>query len=262
MKLKLDESGNVVLTNDGLPIYVHEDGKEVGADFPRAVATIKTISDERDKYRDEATKAKEALAAYDGIDPEGAKAALQTIADLDKGELLTADKVDALRREVGETYKERIAELEKSSATKLEAERKKVAELQAKLDDRTLGAAFSASRFAKSLRYPPDVARSYWGSRFRVGDDGVIYAVDDKGNKLMSNERPGELAGFEESLAMMVNGSPDKDNHFAAPNARGTETGTPSNGSANGRVKTRSELNALPPAARTKFFEEGGQLTD
>ena len=39
MKLKFDEQGHVVV-QDGKPVYVHDDGKEVPFDAPQALAKI------------------------------------------------------------------------------------------------------------------------------------------------------------------------------------------------------------------------------
>ena len=39
MKLKLDENGHVVVEN-GMPVYVHEDGKEIPFDATKATAKI------------------------------------------------------------------------------------------------------------------------------------------------------------------------------------------------------------------------------
>ena len=45
MKLKLDEQGHVVL-QDGKPVYIHDDGKEVAFDAPATVATITRLNGE------------------------------------------------------------------------------------------------------------------------------------------------------------------------------------------------------------------------
>lgn len=45
MKLKLDENGYVVV-QDGKPVYVHDDGKEVAFDAPQTVQKISTLNGE------------------------------------------------------------------------------------------------------------------------------------------------------------------------------------------------------------------------
>ena len=62
MKLKLDDKGNVVL-QDGKPVYVHDDGKEVAFDAPTTVATISRLNGEArtNRERAEAAEAKVSL---------------------------------------------------------------------------------------------------------------------------------------------------------------------------------------------------------
>lgn len=45
MKLKLDENGHVVVEN-GMPVYVHEDGKEIPFDATKATAKIAELNSE------------------------------------------------------------------------------------------------------------------------------------------------------------------------------------------------------------------------
>jgi len=45
MKLKLDENNNVVV-KDGMPVYVHEDGKEIPFDANKATVKIAELNSE------------------------------------------------------------------------------------------------------------------------------------------------------------------------------------------------------------------------
>ena len=77
MKLKLDEAGHAVL-QDGKPIYIHDDGKEVPFDAAGTVATITRINGEAKSHRERAEAATTALKAFEGItDPAAAIKALQ-----------------------------------------------------------------------------------------------------------------------------------------------------------------------------------------
>ena len=80
MKLKLDEAGHAVL-QDGKPIYIHDDGKEVPFDAAGTVATITRINGEAKGHRERADAAEKALKGFDGItDPAAAIKALETVA--------------------------------------------------------------------------------------------------------------------------------------------------------------------------------------
>ena len=64
MKLKLDENGNVVV-QDGKPVYVYDDGKEVAYDVPAAVAKISSLNAEAKQHREAKEAAEAKLKAFD-----------------------------------------------------------------------------------------------------------------------------------------------------------------------------------------------------
>src|ERR1700754_878130 len=98
MKLKLDDDGHVVVSDDK-PVYVHDDGKEVAFDAPGTVATISRLNGEAKGHREAKEAAEASLKRFEGIaDPEVAKRALETVKNLDDGKLLQADKVDEIKR--------------------------------------------------------------------------------------------------------------------------------------------------------------------
>ena len=74
MKLKLDEQGNAVL-QDGKPVYVHDDGKEIPFDAPAAMQKISGLNTEAKQHREAKGTAEAKLKAFDGI--EDAAAALK-----------------------------------------------------------------------------------------------------------------------------------------------------------------------------------------
>ncbi|VTP69605.1 Uncharacterised protein [Leclercia adecarboxylata] len=45
MKLKLDANGHVVVEN-GMPVYIHDDGKEIAFDAAQAVSKITSLNGE------------------------------------------------------------------------------------------------------------------------------------------------------------------------------------------------------------------------
>lgn len=94
MKLKLDENGHVVV-QDGRPVYVHEDGKEVVFDAPQTIATISRLNGEAKAHREAKEKAESTLKAFEGIeDPVAAKKALETLKNFDDKKLVDAGEVE------------------------------------------------------------------------------------------------------------------------------------------------------------------------
>ena len=82
MRLKLDEQNHAVL-QDGKPVYVHEDGKEVPFDAAQAVGKIASLNAEAKQHREAKEAAEAKLKAFDGLDADKAKKALETVANLD-----------------------------------------------------------------------------------------------------------------------------------------------------------------------------------
>ena len=80
MKLKLDEKGQVVLEN-GLPVWVADDGKEIAYDVPRLVGDLSRVNSESAGRRKDIEALNEKLKALEGIDPakyQEMQASLQT----------------------------------------------------------------------------------------------------------------------------------------------------------------------------------------
>ena len=93
MKLKLDEKGAAVL-QDGLPVWVTDDNKDVAYDVPQLVANASKSTGELEALRKEHAALGDKLKVFDGLDPDKARAALETVANLDAGKLLDAGKVE------------------------------------------------------------------------------------------------------------------------------------------------------------------------
>ena len=63
MKLKLDENNNVVV-KDGMPVYVHEDGKEIPFDANKATVKIAELNSEAKQHREAKEAAEAKLKAF------------------------------------------------------------------------------------------------------------------------------------------------------------------------------------------------------
>ena len=115
MKLKLDENGHVVV-KDGFPVWVAEDGAEIAYNVPDLVNKISAVNAESAGRCKDIDALTSQLKAFDGIAPEKAKAALETVANLDPGKLIDAGKVDDLKMEIKKSYDGKISDLEKALA--------------------------------------------------------------------------------------------------------------------------------------------------
>lgn len=200
MKLKLNAEGHAVVV-DGKPVYVHDDGKEVPFDAPSTVQTISRLNAEAKSHRERAEAAEGKLKPFEGIeDPAAARKALETVANLDQKKLVDAGEIEKVKAEIGKAFQAKLDEAN-SRGDKLESQ----------LVNELLGGAFSRSKFiAEKLAIPADIVQATFGNRFQI-EDGRIRAKDANGKDMYSVTRPGEIADFEEALALIVDAYPNKD---------------------------------------------------
>ncbi|UQV43664.1 hypothetical protein KIV45_17160 [Janthinobacterium lividum] len=91
MKLKLDANGNVAL-QDGKPVYILDDGREVADAAAATVAEISSLNGEAMSHRQAKEAAEAALKPF-----KDAAAASQTMANINSGDLTTAAKVQEIK---------------------------------------------------------------------------------------------------------------------------------------------------------------------
>lgn len=232
MKLKLDEQGHVVV-QDGKPVYVHEDGKEVAFDAPSAVSKISALNREAQTHR-EAKEAAEARAkAFEGIeDAEAARKALETIKNIDEGKLIAAGKVEEIKTAAQKAAQEQVAAASKAHAEELARTKAERDRLQGDLYAEKIGGSFTRSKLiTEKFAIPADLVQARFGQAFKV-EEGKIVAYDQAGNKIFSRARPGELADFDEALETLVDAYPYKDSILKGTGASGS--GAPSSGGGSG----------------------------
>lgn len=259
MKLKLfeHEGKSYAEVQDGKPLYVDDDGKEIAFDAPHTAETIRRLNGEAKGHREAKEKAETALKAFEGIsDPEAALKALETIQNLDGGKLMDAEKAASERKAAVDAAVKEFAD----RATKAE-ERATGAEKA--LHNEKIGGSFARSKFiADKLAVPAPMVEKTFGDHFTI-DDGNIVAKDASGNQIYSKAKPGEPAGFDEALELLVEQYPYKDSILKGRGHNGS--GAPGGeGGADGGSKTmtRQAFNALPPTEQAAKMKDGFTLTD
>jgi hypothetical protein len=253
MKLKLDANGNAVL-QDGKPVYVHDDGKEVAFDAPATVATIARLNSEAKGHRERAEKAEGDLKLFAGIeDPAAAKKALETVKNLDSKKLVDAGEVEKVKEEATKALK--------AQYEPIVAERDK---LKNELYAEKIGGAFSRSKLiTDKFAIPADLVQARFGSHFKI-EDGKTVAYDQSGNKIFSRARPGELADFEEALETLVGQYPYKEQILKGSGASGGgASGSGAAGTGGKKTITRAQFEALDPMAKaTAAKDKNTVVTD
>lgn len=240
------------MVQDGKPVYVHDDGKEVAFDAPATVATIGRITDESKGFKTRAQAAEGKLEAFTGIDdPKAAKDALAKVANWGDKELVEAGKVEEIKTAaiaaVEEKYKPVVAERDA---------------LKGELHGEKIGGSFSRSKFiADKIAVPADIIESRFGKNFKL-EDGKVVAYDASGNKLYSKASPGNAAEFDEALELLVDAYPYKDSILKGSGGSGTGKQPGNGGQGGAKTMARSEFEKLQPADRMTKMKEGVELTE
>jgi hypothetical protein len=194
MKLKLDENGHVVV-QDGKPVYVHDDGKEVAHDAAQTVATISRLNSEAKTNRERYEKAESALKTFEGIeDPAAAKKALETLKNFDDKKLVDAGEVEKVKAEAIKATEDKYAPIVQERDA-----------FQAQLHNELIGGGFARSKYIQdNIAVPVDMIQATFGKNFQI-EDGKVVAVGADGQKIYSRTRPGEVASFtwRNSMAMV-----------------------------------------------------------
>ena len=245
MKLKLDEQGHVVV-QDGKPVYVHDDGKEVPFDASGTVATITRLNAEAKGHREGREQAEKALKAFDGIeDGAAAKKALEIVSNLDQKKLVDAGEIDRVKAEISKAFQGQLDEV----TTKAKG-------FEQQLYDEKIGGSFARSKLiAEKLAIPADMVQSRFGSHFKI-EDGKSVAYDQHGNKIYSRARPGETADFDEALEALVEQYPHRDHIMKSSGANGGGAPTGGGGGGGKKTMTRGQFDTLSPAEQAKAARE------
>lgn len=210
MKLKLDDKGNVVV-QDGKPVYVGEDGKDIAFDVVHTVATITRLNAEAKTFREGKEAAEAKLKPFEGItDAEAARKALETVANLDAGKLVQAGKVEEIKLQAQKAAQEQLDAAKKAHAAEISTRDQTISKLSGDLDSELIGGSFSRSKFiSEKVAIPFDLVQARFGQNFKR-EEGKVVGYDNAGNRIFSRARPGEHAEFEEALEILVDQYPQK----------------------------------------------------
>ena len=250
MKLKLNEAG-LAIVQDGKPVYVHDDGKEIPFDAAETVATIRRLNGEAKGHRERAEEAERKLKAFDGIaDPAQALKALNTVKNLDDKKLVDAGEVEKVKQEAIKALEEKYGPVV--------AERDK---LMSDLYAEKIGGSFARSKFIQEkVAIPPDLVQAAFGKHFEI-KDGKIFAKDQHGNQIFSRQNPGSPADFEEALETLISAYPQRDSILKSTGSQGS--GKQPNGQPTGpKQLSRSEFDKLDPVSKASKMKEGFALVD
>jgi hypothetical protein len=228
---KKDDNGNIVL-KDGNPIYVTTSGQEQTVDG----TTISAKNAEAKQHRERAEAAEAKLKNFDGLDPELARKAIETVGKIDAKTLIDAGKVDEVKKQITDQFTAQLNEKDGALKSAL-----------SKIDDMQISGIFKDSDFLRDgIAVPRDFVESAYRSNFKI-ENGKVLAYDKAGNQIMSKERLGELATPDEALRLLVESRADKDLIIKADVGNGSGNGGGSGVRGKGNVLKRSEWDKMDP---------------
>ena len=261
MKLKLNEQGQVVV-QDGKPVYVYDDGRELPFDAAQTVQKISQLNGEAKAHREAKEAAEAKLKGFEGIE-DGAAAlrAIEMMKNIDEGKLIAAGKVEEIKAAAQRTAQEQVAQATRDAEAKFKAVSEQNATLTSQLNNHIIGGSFANSKMiAEKLAVPHDIVQAMFASRFKV-DNGKLVAMDQTGNPIFSATNHGEHADFDEALGMMINAYPHKDSILKGSGAGGSGA-KPGSGGGGDKSVSRQQFQGMSPTAQRDFMKDGGKVTE
>lgn len=121
MKLKTVEVNGksyAEVDSSGLPVYVHDDGQEVGFDAVQAVGKISSLNGEAKSHREAKEAAEASLAKFAKIgDPAKALEALEMMTKIDQKKLIDAGAVDQVKADITKSFQAQLDEATQRATT-------------------------------------------------------------------------------------------------------------------------------------------------
>lgn len=255
MKLKTVEveGQTYAAIQDGKPVYVDDAGKETAFDAPGTVQTISRLNAEAKGHREAKEAAEKQLKAFEGLDdPAAAMEALKTVQNLDHKKLVDAGEVEKVKAEAIKAVEEKYKPVVERADT-----------LERQLRQEKIGGSFARSKFiGDKLAVPAPMVEKTFGEHFGI-DNGKIIAKDANGNQIYSKSNPGELAGFDEALEILVEQFPYRDHILKAKPASGGDTKGDGSGGGGSKTIPRAEFDKMDANAQRKaVLEDGATVVD
>lgn len=258
MKLKVDTDGKPVFV-DGLPVFTHADGKDIPLDAKKVVDALHDRNKEAQTNREKAEALETKLAKFGDLDPDVAKAAILKVKDFDPTKQVPAAQLESVKTELNTAWQ-----------GKFDAEKAGRESAEGKLNKYVLGQSFTDSKFLKEkTTLLPDFAQSHFGQNCRIGDNGkvTVYTDTDGKNPVYSRKSPGEIAGFDEGMEILIDQNPNrasilKGAAIGGANANPSGGGGQGGAGGGGKTMTRASFDALDAPLRNAFVADKGQVVD
>jgi hypothetical protein len=212
---KLTSNGNIQVGEKGFPVITNDDGQEHELDALTLSDKILSLNQESKKRKEKIRELTESIGKFSGIDdPAAALEALETIKTFGEKDLKSKEELDRLRTEIGEAWEKKIKIQKTGFEDSLAGKETSISLLEDDLFEALVASKFHSSPlFAGEDRktiLTSDIAVTYFGKNYKVEkeDNGKRTVVGYiNGNPVLSQERPGEIASFEEAMPRIIEAS-------------------------------------------------------
>jgi hypothetical protein len=253
-KIKTDPETKTPVMDGSKIVYIDPEGKELPLDPVAMYVKIVDLGKENQKHREAKAAVEEKFSIFTGIDDvvkwkEDADKAIATVANFNDKDWMKAEKVEQLKREMGDAYENKLKQAQTSFGEKETALNTVIEKKNAQIRTLLVSNKFANSTFfsgeKRKTNLLPDVAEAYFGKHFRVEEndktgDIKVVAYHANGDQILSKINPGDLAEFDEAISIIIDSHPQRD-HFL----RSTSGGSGGHGGDGGGGEGADELTKL-----------------
>ena len=236
--------------SEGRPIFIEDNGNELAVDVPAVRAASTRLGNESKIHREANIALEAKLKAFEGIDDAAAaKKALETLKNIDQGQLIASGKVEEIKIAAQRAADEKVAANTKQFQTELASTQAERDKFKGDLYSEKIGGAFARSKFIAekaSTSYFPEVMQAMFGKQFTI-EEGKIVARDIAGNVINSSTKFTEPADFEEALAAIVQQHPNRNQMLKGANSTGSGARQSNGGNGGAKTMSLTDFQRLPP---------------
>lgn len=229
-KLAVDDQGAAKVQEDGRVIYIDDtDNREVSVDVNQMFTKISNLNSESANRRRRVNELEQKYSALDGIENVDeyltkAKDALEKIEELEAGGSgQNNEELEAAKQRLKDSYEAKLSSVNQVHDTRVQQLESSLAEKDAGIHRLMVSTEFTKSEFFAGEKpqtfLTPEMAEKIWGGHFKVEEQNGMYRTvgyDSRGNQLLSRENPGEPAGFQEAIGMIIDSDPNKARYMKA----------------------------------------------
>jgi len=229
------EKTAIVLDENKLPIWEHDDGQTVGVNFASSLASIKDLSGKNKTFKTQIADFENKLKPFEGIDPEKARKDADMVLSIDEKKLIDAGERDSAVQNAIKARDEHFGSQISAYDKKISEFEQTILQKNTDIEEAVIKTAFANEPlFREKTILDPDAAYALFGRGYkaeRVNGKLQAVAYDVEGNQIFSPADPSKPASFTESSNMKFNNYKYKDNYLkdtpGGPGARGGD-GAPS----------------------------------